>query len=150
MSSEAQGSATHQLLVFELEGARFGVEAGDVDAVIAWREPVSLPGASGPVRGVVQDRGRIVSVLHHPASATVTYQDDPRRIIICRTRSGLLGLPASSMRAVSNVEVLGELVPGEPVETDAGNLIFVAPDAIAESIVATRRRREVAESMEPA
>lgn len=143
MSSESSDSATRELLVFEFEGARFGVAASDVDAVVAWVEPVPLPRAGGPIRGVVQDRGRVVPVLRHPSWGEPLDQEDPRRIIVCRTSSGLLGIPATTTRAIAATAILGELVPGV-IETDQGTLTFVAPEATAERIVGSRRAREAA------
>jgi hypothetical protein len=143
MSTET-GSATRNLLVFGLEGALFGVDASNVDAVIAWSEPVPLPRGGSPVLGVVQDRGRIVSVMRHPSGAESSGEDTPRRIVVCRTGSGLLGLPASTTRAIAKVAIVGEAIPGSVVDTDAGALTFIVPDLLAEQIVAARRAREAA------
>jgi hypothetical protein len=142
MSTESTDSATRNLLVFGLEGALFGVDASDVDAVVSWTEPVPLPRGGTAVLGVVQDRGRIVSVLRHPSGAERSGDDEPRRIVICRTRSGLLGLPASSTRAIAPVAIFGEVIPGGVVDTGAGTLTYIVPDAIADRIAGPRHARE--------
>ena len=147
MSTE-EGSATRNLLVFGLEGALFGVDASDVDAVVAWSEPVPLPRGGTSVLGVVQDRGRIVSVLRHPSGRDVGVDERPRRIVICRTRSGLLGLPAATTRAIAPVAIAGEPTPGSVVDTDAGALTFIVPDVLAEQIVGARRAADTSASME--
>lgn len=124
------------LLVFELGGALFGVEAARVDAVIPWREPVPLPGAVD-LAGVVQDRGRIVTVVRDPRGrrSPAGTGDPPARIIVCATKRGHLGLPASSARAVGTVALRTFEAPGAEVETSEGVLVWVDPDALVLGIL---------------
>jgi chemotaxis signal transduction protein len=122
-------------LVFELDGALFGVEAHQVDTVIAWREPVPLPRGAASVLGVIQDRGRIVTVLRHPTgTAGRTSAAALLRIVVCGTPRGHLGLPAASARTVGSVELLEEPRHGAVVDGSAGALTFLDADTLAAGI----------------
>jgi chemotaxis signal transduction protein len=127
--------ATRELLVFELDGATFGVDARQVEGVIAWREPVPLPRGAASVLGVIQDRGRIVTVLRHPTGAG---GDAPSaallRIVVCSTPRGHLGLPAASARSVGSVELVDEPHHCAVVEGSAGALTFLDAEALAAGI----------------
>jgi chemotaxis signal transduction protein len=119
------------LLLFEFDGSILGVQADRVDAVIPWRDPAPLPSASASVAGVVQDRGRIVAVLRTPLAATSTDKKaSSRRILVCATQRGFLGLPADSTRGVLSVDLASEPAPGELVDSSQGPLAYVDPNAL--------------------
>jgi chemotaxis signal transduction protein len=107
-----QETVVRDLLLFEYGGYSFAVPAECVDSVVPWKAPATVPGADSRVRGVIQDRGRIVVVMAHP-----TGQEGPgggadgARIIICTTTRGHVGLPAASTNAVGPVELATEPTP---------------------------------------
>ena len=115
------------LLMFEFAGDAYAVRAGCVDGVVPWRAPSPVPGAGTRVRGVVQDRGRIVTVLSHPAGRATTASSDPLRIIVCETPAGLVGLPASATRAVSSAEFATEPVANGVYDLPTGACTFIDP-----------------------
>jgi len=122
----SQETPSRDGLVFEHGGTLFGVDSVRVDAVIPWRAPMPVPGASPAVRGVVQDRGRIVTVLWDPEARPRAEESLPIRIVVCSTRRGLLGLPASATRAVG------------PVSSEEA-LTWIDPDAVLSSVLGGAR-----------
>jgi hypothetical protein len=77
--------------------------ATSVQSVIPWKTPAIVPGADARIRGVIQDRGRIVTVLNDPSGRAANVAEQPARIIVCEVEGGLVGLPASVTRAVGSV-----------------------------------------------
>jgi chemotaxis signal transduction protein len=118
------------LLMFEHGGEAYAVPAASVEGVIPWRNPAPVPGAAPHVRGVVQDRGRIVTVLCHPTGRNLDSRDEPRRIILCRTPEGLIGLPASITRAVTPATFAMEPKLYGVYAGRDGAYTFVAPQSL--------------------
>jgi len=129
---------THELLTFEFLGQKFGVEARTVDTVIAWRDPVPLPRGGQDVRGVIQDKGRIVAVLAHPAAGNAgSAHRNPSRIIVCTTSRGYVGLPAMAAE-VGAVHLHASPTAGAVVDSSVGAITYVDPEELV-SLVLTRQ-----------
>lgn len=107
-----------------------GVPAESVDAVIAWLAPARLPCATAGFAGVVQDRGRIVAVLESPLGAGAGESRAGRRLIVCGTPRGFVGIPAETTRGVSTVELARDASAGELVDSSEGPLTIVDPVAL--------------------
>lgn len=115
-----------EALVFAHGEVLYAVDAVRVDAVIPWRDPMPLPGVDAAIQGVIQDRGRVVTVLGDPEGRRdPPPAARPARIVVCTTRRGLIGLPASATRAVGPV--------GE--ET----LTWIDPDALLSAFLGEAR-----------
>jgi chemotaxis signal transduction protein len=109
-AAQAESTAVvRELLLFEHGGERYALSASAVDAVVPWREPTSVPGAEQRVLGVIQDRGRVVVLMAHP-SGRATSHVEGRRIIICNTERGYVGVPATTTNTVTSVELRSEPV----------------------------------------
>jgi hypothetical protein len=105
-------TVVRDLLLFEYAGYSFAVPAECVDSVVPWKAPATVPGADPRVRGVIQDRGRIVVVMAHPTGQEGAAGGvDGARIIICTTPRGHVGLPAAATNAVGPVELPAEPTP---------------------------------------
>ena len=63
---QAQVAIVCDLLLFDYDGDLYAIPAASVDSVVAWKAPAPVAGTDTRVRGVVQDRGRIVVVMGHP------------------------------------------------------------------------------------
>lgn len=123
--------------MFELGPTAFVVDASHVDTVIGWREPIPVPRAGTPLRGVIQDRGRIVAVLVHPTGTSGVATDaQPLRIVVCNTTHGHVGLPATSARTIGSVQLRGQVAAGGVVDSTAGLLTLVDPEEIARGLIA--------------
>lgn len=128
------------LLLFDHGGSLLGVPAQVVDAVIGWRAPARLPCATPGFAGVVQDRGRIVAVLESPLGASGASPTTPRRLIVCSTPRGFVGIPAETTRGVSTVELATDAAAFELVDSSEGPLTIVDP-----LVVVDAQRRGAAE-----
>lgn len=120
-------------LVFEHGGTLYGVAAHSVDALIAWRKPAPLPASVAGLAGVVQDRGRIISVLTSPLGRHAE-PAPPRRIVICTTAYGFIGLPCGETRRVGPVVLAEEPVSGEVTDSSEGPLVWVDAERIVEEL----------------
>jgi chemotaxis signal transduction protein len=121
------------LLIFDFDGVLMGVPASSVDAVIGWRTPSRLPCATPGIAGVVQDRGRIVTVFEGPlGTAKSQSSSTPHRLIVCRTVQGFVGIPAETTRAVGTVYLAIEPISGEPVDSSEGPITVVDPEHLVE------------------
>ncbi|HEX6274819.1 MAG TPA: chemotaxis protein CheW [Polyangiaceae bacterium] len=131
--SAGEGRVVIDILMFELADEAYAVPAAAVEGVVPWRDPAPVPGASSHVRGVIQDRGRIVAVLRHPTGRNVEANGEPRRMILCSTPEGLVGLPASVTRAVTQAEYSGEPKLHAVYASKEGAYTFVAPHRLHSS-----------------
>jgi chemotaxis signal transduction protein len=116
------------LLVFEFGRDRFAVEARRVESVVPWRMPSRIPGTDSRVHGVIQDRGRIVVVMAHPAGITPgPSPPEGKRIVVCNTARGHIGLPATSARAVGGFSLSVEPTPLSVHDSPLGAFTFLDP-----------------------
>ena len=96
----AAGQHRIDTLVFEIDGVAYAVPAGDVTAVINWRQPAPVPKSRARIAGVVQDGGRIIVVLAHPAGQPARPSEAVARFVVCHTSQGLVALPAAVTHGV--------------------------------------------------
>ncbi len=126
------------MLVFELEGDRWAIEARRVDSVVAWRPPAPIPEAGTQLAGVVQDAGRIIAVLNNPLGRPPRDRaHSPNRIVVCNTERGLIGLPATSTFGIEALEARGGA--GSTLESPQGPAIILDPNDIARALVGRAR-----------
>jgi len=118
-------------LVFEFEGTAFGIEARHVEGVIAYRPPAPIPQGNPGLRGVVQDTGRIISVLGHPAARAHVGGERVVRIVVCSSSKGLLGLPATGTSGVQSLSLAQ--IPDflDVIDTPGGAITWLEPDQVA-------------------
>jgi chemotaxis signal transduction protein len=116
------------LLVFEFGRDRFAVEARRVESVVPWKPPSRIPGTDSRVHGVIQDRGRIVVVMAHPAGITPgPNPPDGKRIVVCSTARGHIGLPATTARAVGAFSLRVEPTPLSVHDSPLGAFTYLDP-----------------------
>ena len=118
-----------ELLVFLQGETRLAVPAGVVEGVIPWQKPSELPMSSPHVHGVIQDRGRIITLRRWKSEAT------PARVLVCATRAGLIGLAATTTHSVGSVTIKGAVRTDTPLDTDVGILTLLDPEALADEMV---------------
>lgn len=131
---EAQPKSVHDLLVFEYAGDLYAVSASQVDAVVPWKDPAPVPGADPNVLGVIQDRGRIVVVMAHPTGRVVgdlrtgsAAKAEPKRVVICTTPRGHVGLPAFATNAVGPLELASEPIALTIQDSRHGPITYLDP-----------------------
>jgi hypothetical protein len=123
------------LLLFEFASALYAVPASRAVGVVPFRKPVPVPGVDPRVHGVIQDRGRIIMVLAHPAGrvGVVDSATTPTRVVICTTERGLIGLPALATRAVGRVELDAEPSAFGVCTSNHGAFTYLDPEGLTES-----------------
>lgn len=134
-SAEGRSRPTvlRDLLIFEYLGDLYGVPAPCVDGVIPWKSPARVPGADSRVKGVIQDRGRIVVVMVHPTGrADHDASKQGKRIVICSTSRGRVGLPATTTSAVGPVELVAEPTPFAVHDSKLGPFTYLDPTLYVE------------------
>ncbi len=126
---DRRATVSCDLLVFEYMNDLFAVPASCVDSIITWKTPTPLPGADPRVRGVIQDRGRIVMLVAHPTGKRneVLLSVEPKRVIVCATPRGHVGLPATTTRAVGAIELAGVPSPFAVCDSPLGPLTYLDP-----------------------
>ena len=115
-----------ELLTLEQGELAFAIRAEVVDSVVPWQAPAALPKAARHVHGIIQDRGRLVTVRKPELEGAKA-----RRIVLCKTSRGMIGLPATSTRSVGTVVVKGALKLGTPIDTDRGALTILDSEELA-------------------
>ncbi|MBN2195530.1 MAG: chemotaxis protein CheW [Polyangiaceae bacterium] len=129
-ADERSATCSRDVFVFQYGSQTYAVSAFRVAGVIPWREPVPLPRSDPRVSGVIQDRGRIVVMMVHPSGEGVADPEaDIRRIIICESERGFVGLPATSTVTVGPVEFAREPNALGTVDTSAGVLTYLDPSS---------------------
>ena len=114
--------------LFRYGAQAYAMAAGDVEGVVPWRAPVPLPRADPRVRGVIQDRGRIVVLLAHPTGEPRSEEDAAvTRVVICPTAKGYVGLPASTTLRVGQVRFAREPHALATVDCEDGVVTFLEP-----------------------
>jgi chemotaxis signal transduction protein len=131
---EARATIVRDLLVFRYLDDLYAIPAGCVESVIPWRAPVPMPGVDRRVLGVIQDRGRIVVLMAHPTGrGDRAVATESKRIVICATPRGNVGLPATSTSAVGPVELTAEPTPFALHDSSLGPFTYLDPTLYVES-----------------
>lgn len=123
------------ILVFRFADASFAVEARAVEAVIVWRKPTPLPQSDPWLDGVLQERGRIVSVLAHPTAGAKPSAVEVSRVVVCPTSRGLVGLPATMTETVDSVMFSELPVHAVAVDTTVGIVTYVDPEQLIQRLL---------------
>ena len=130
-SEQHESDHVEKLLLFNYGNAMFGVKAQDVDTVIAWRAPSPLPQSGTNLWGVLQDKGRVVAVLAEPIeSENPKLPETCKRILICSTPSGLVGLPATTTRGVEVIKMDEEAIHATVIDSEQGALTYLEPEKL--------------------
>ena len=125
--SSAETTIFRQLVLFRYGSEVYAVSTSAVDSIVPWRTPVPLPRVSTIVQGVIQERGRIVTVLSHPAGMGSSDGGNAVRTIICATDMGFLGLPATETLRLGAVQLHAEPKPGQVVDSEVGLFTLLDP-----------------------
>jgi chemotaxis signal transduction protein len=127
-TESSKSAVSRDLLLFEYDQDLYGIGATCVVGVVPWKVPAIVPGVDARVQGVIQDRGRIVVVMAHPAARVgARPEQEPTRIVVCATARGHIGLPAVATRSVGRVELAVEPVPLSVYESEIGPFIYLDP-----------------------
>jgi purine-binding chemotaxis protein CheW len=99
--------AADRLLIVELRGALYGLDAGTVREIVASPLATRLPGAPAHVRGVVNLRGQLLTVVDVGHRLTGTPTTAPEgSIVVVSTNERVLGLLVDDVQDVQDVPVV--------------------------------------------
>jgi hypothetical protein len=73
-------------------------------------------------------------VLVSPLGSAGEAEQAPRRIVICTTSRGFIGLPCSATRTVGAVRLASEPVSGQLIDSSWGPLVFTDPEMLADEL----------------
>lgn len=99
-----------QLLIVELRGGLYGIDSGVVREIVPLLDATRLPGAPPHVRGVVNLRGQLLTVVDVGHRLTGTPADTPEgSIVVVTMAERALGLLVDDVHDVQELQ----LVPAE-------------------------------------
>lgn len=129
-----EDGATLQLLVFEIGGARYGLETAWVVHAGALPPLTALPGLPNHVAGIAAFRGRVLAVLELRTllSLPVTRLAEPTALVVLQGESMEFALQVDAIAGVQHYPraALAAGLPGLGA-LRAGYLLGVAPDRTA-------------------
>jgi purine-binding chemotaxis protein CheW len=121
----ADGTTTHQLVVFSLGAEEYALPIEAVHEIIRYTEPRSVASSVGWIRGVISLRGKIVPVydlaarLGHGSGV----QGDDQKIVIVETSTDEAGVVVDDVQEVLTIDPeQPELVPS----ADGGSIEAIA------------------------
>jgi purine-binding chemotaxis protein CheW len=121
----ADGTTTHQLVVFSLGAEEYALPIEAVHEIIRYTEPRSVASSVGWIRGVISLRGKIVPVydlaarLGHGSGV----QGDDQKIVIVETSTDRAGVVVDDVQEVLTIDPEQlELVPS----ADGGSIEAIA------------------------
>ena len=106
-----------QLVVFALGDEEYGLPITQVQEIIRFSEPRSIPNPHASIRGVINLRGRIIPVCdlkRHLDVRTAAVADDDSKIVVVESPGGHAGLIVDDVNEVMTITE-------EQVEAEAGS-----------------------------
>jgi purine-binding chemotaxis protein CheW len=125
--STAPEGAGDRLLIVELRGGLYGVDADAVREIVGFQAATRLPGAPPYVRGVVNLRGQLLTVvdMSHRITGTPLAATEGS-IVVVSSDERVLGLLVGDVHEIQEVPVMGAerdiLARAEGLLTGVGRL----------------------------
>jgi purine-binding chemotaxis protein CheW len=106
-STTAPEPAANRLLIIELHGGLYGVDADAVREIVGFPAATRLPGAPPHVRGVVNLRGQLLTVVDigHRLTGTPATVGSEGSIVVITSNDRVLGLLVEDVHDVQEVLV---------------------------------------------
>jgi purine-binding chemotaxis protein CheW len=121
--------ATNQLVVFVIDGERYGVSIDQVQEIIRYAPPRSVSSDDPRVRGVINLRSRIIPVLDLASHLGVSSSDNAAgNIVIVETNSATVGIVVDEVDEVLSVSPAQ--VEDLPVASSCSRRIAKTDDAL--------------------
>lgn len=121
------------VLIFELDGHRYGLAAADIREITRAALPTRLAQAPGIVEGLINVRGQIAVVLDMRARFQLeTRPIQPSDIfLVCHVKQRLAALRVDAVLELTNI-ARAQLVPATETSTGALHLrgVFALPDGL--------------------
>jgi purine-binding chemotaxis protein CheW len=113
-------STLEQLLLLELGDALYAVDSGSVHEIVPTITATRLPGAPDHVRGVINLRGQLVTVIDLARRLTgMPIRNQDGSTIVVRSGERVLGLSVDEVRDVQSIDAGAEGLPSAELGTGA-------------------------------
>lgn len=99
-TTDAPAAGVLRLLLFAVAGTVYGCEIGAVREIVPLRHATRLPGAPAYVRGLVNLRGAIVTVIDLPARLAGTSAAEDGSVVLAEFGNKQVGLAVDEVRDV--------------------------------------------------
>jgi len=99
-TAEAQSSGTLRLLLFAVAGTVYGCDIGAVREIVPLRRTTRLPGAPSHVRGLINLRGAIVTVIDLAARLAGGTTPSEGSVVLAEFGNKNVGLAVDEVRDV--------------------------------------------------
>lgn len=130
--AEAVSTApTVDILVFTLAGRRFGLDVDMLEEVIPIRDVMHVPWTPGFIAGVINHRGRLLSVLGLAALLGLADEETPAtdRIVVVATNEARFGLEIGGDTVVRRFAT-DDLGAAPEIGRPAAFILHVTPDMV--------------------
>ena len=125
-------AGANRLLIVELRGGRYGIDSTLVREIVAVMEAARLPGAPTHIRGVVNLRGQLLTVVDLGERLTGTRAASPDgSIVVVMAAERTLGLIVDDVHDVQEVHV----VPTEREVLARANGLLTGVGRLGEEVV---------------
>jgi purine-binding chemotaxis protein CheW len=95
---------SNQLVVFVIDGERYGVPIDQVQEIIRYTQPRSVASSDSRVRGVINLRGKVIPVLDLASHLGVSSTGDgSRNIVIVEAHAATVGILVDEVDEVLSV-----------------------------------------------
>jgi len=145
-TAEAQSPATLRLLLFAVAGTVYGCDIGAVREIVPLRRTTRLPGAPSHVRGLINLRGAIVTVIDLAVRLAGGSTPDDGSVVLAEFGNKNVGIAVDEVR---DVQVLaphqfepasGDIARGGIVRglghLDSGVVIVLEVPAVIRQVIA--------------
>jgi purine-binding chemotaxis protein CheW len=145
-TAEAQSPATLRLLLFAVAGTVYGCDIGAVREIVPLRRATRLPGAPSHVRGLINLRGAIVTVIDLAVRLAGGSTPDEGSVVLAEFGNKNVGIAVDEVR---DVQVLaphqfepasGDIARGGIVRglghLDSGVVIVLEVPAVIRQVIA--------------
>lgn len=120
MNYDAVSEDTSQYVLFHLGAERYGLPIENIQSIIRYEAPTSVPHAPEGVEGVINLRGQVIPVVDLQCCllGVVSTPVATTRVIVSESTSGLVGLLVDSVIEVINIAA-SEIRPAPDVALSA-------------------------------
>lgn len=132
LDAPAETGETLEILAFSLAGERYGIETRYVHEVVAPPDLTPVPGTPPFVRGVFNQRGRILAVVDLRGLVGLARQrpGEASRVAVVETGGMLFGLHADAVEGIYRVAMANLAPPPAGSGTTGVHLLGVTADMI--------------------
>lgn len=104
-----------QVVVFFLEGKRYGIEIGFVNDIYEYMDSVRVPNGEDYIEGIINLRGEVVTIINLKRRLKIDRRKKETSVIICEVNKERVGLNVDDIDGIIRTEK-----SDEQTRTDSG------------------------------